>query len=266
MQWDRDAEEAIKKVPFFVRNRVRRRVEEEAGKGSSDRVTLAHVHACRERFMNRMEEEVQGFGLDRCFGQGGCPNRAAPEGDLTGRLEPILREAKLRDFLKTRVQGPLKLHHEFRVSVSDCPNACSRPQIADVGFLGARRPRIGSAPCDQCGACERTCRENALVLPENGEPVAFDPEKCLACGQCLKVCPTGTLEEDQCGYRIQVGGRLGRHPRLARELPGIFSQDRAVRVLTSILDFYKYRNQKGERLADLIDRVGWEIFLEEIGR
>lgn len=34
MKWNAEANEAISKVPFFVRKRVRRRVEEEAARGA----------------------------------------------------------------------------------------------------------------------------------------------------------------------------------------------------------------------------------------
>ena len=36
------------------------------------------------------------------------------------------------------------MHHEFRVSLSACPNACSRPQIVDIGLIGAVTPVLTS--------------------------------------------------------------------------------------------------------------------------
>ena len=41
MKWMPEAEEAIKKVPFFVRKRVRARVENEAKEGGKQAVFLA---------------------------------------------------------------------------------------------------------------------------------------------------------------------------------------------------------------------------------
>ena len=61
----------------------------------------------------------------------------------------LLESENLKEFLKERVKGPLKLHHEFRVSVSDCPNACSRPQIVDLGLIGALRPGPGEGACTE---------------------------------------------------------------------------------------------------------------------
>ncbi|MEW6378092.1 MAG: hypothetical protein AB1611_00640 [bacterium] len=82
-----------------------------------------------------MEQEVKGYRIETCFGSSGCPNQAVPGSGLVQRVEARLSGRNLRDFLKTRVSGPLKIHHEFVVSLSDCPNACSRPQIVDLGLI-----------------------------------------------------------------------------------------------------------------------------------
>ena len=58
MNWDKDAEAAVKRVPFFVRKRVRKRVEEEASLSGANRVTMAHVTACQQRFMHNQEKEI----------------------------------------------------------------------------------------------------------------------------------------------------------------------------------------------------------------
>ena len=164
MKWAREAEEAVSRVPFFVRKRVRKRVEEEAQRHHAREVTLKHVQACKQKFIKNMEDEVKGHQVETCFGPGGCPNRAVEDSDLVRDLEDLLASKNLRAFLKETVNGPLKLHHEFRVSMSDCPNACSRPQIADLGLIGAARPRLSAAECTGCGACVEVCKENAIQL------------------------------------------------------------------------------------------------------
>lgn len=254
MKWSEEAQRAVSEVPLFVRKRVRARVEEEALRGGADEVRLEHVNTCRKRFLNRMEEEVKGYQVETCFGQSGCPNRAVGWDDLPRQIEARLGQRDLKSFLKERVQGPLKLHHEFRVSIADCPNACSRPQIADLGLIGARRPEVSDAPCNRCGACVEVCREEAIVLCEAGPVVDFS--KCVHCGQCLNVCPTGTLREAARGYRIQVGGKLGRHPRLAGELPGIHGPEGVLRILDRCLDHYQRHSRRGERFGDILERTG----------
>jgi dissimilatory sulfite reductase (desulfoviridin) alpha/beta subunit len=254
MKWTKEAEEAVSKVPFFVRKRVRKRVEEETARQGAGEVTLEHVKTCQQKFLNRMEEEVKGYQVETCFGPGGCPNRAVAYNDLAKKVEELLARRNLKDFLRSRVGGPLKLHHEFRVSISDCPNACSRPQIADMGLIGAGRPQISSEECLQCGACVEACRERAIVLAGNW-PV-IDWQKCGSCGQCISACPTRTLQEEKRGFRIQVGGKLGRHPRLAEELPGIHSLEAMLQIFDRCLDHYQKHCQHGERFGEILERTG----------
>jgi dissimilatory sulfite reductase (desulfoviridin) alpha/beta subunit len=173
---------------------------------------------------------------------------------LPKKLEKRLLKRNLKEFLKKRVKGPLKMHHEFRISVSDCPNACSRPQISDVGLIGACRPEITDKPCSRCAICVEVCKENAISL-NSSEPFV-DDEKCLYCGQCVGACPTGTLQEGAQGYRILVGGKLGRHPRLAEELPGIFEVEDIPEQADRCLDYYQQYCLKGERFGEILELKG----------
>jgi anaerobic sulfite reductase subunit C len=160
------------------------------------------------------------------------------------------------------VEGPLKFHHEFRISVSDCPNACSRPQIVDIGLIGASKPKRGKEPCNQCSACMEACKESAIFLDEDG-PV-IDEALCLSCGACIRACPAGTLEEGMNGYRVLLGGKLGRHPRLGEELPGIHAPEEIPGIVERAVEIYRSLCRKGERLGVILERVGKEKFLEEM--
>ncbi len=253
MKWTREAEEAIKKVPFFVRKKVRARVEKEADGENKQVVTLAEVTLTRKRFLNNMASEVKGYQIDTCFGSGGtCPNRAVDGDLLLRRLESVLREADLLVFLKQTVTGKLKFHHEFRITLADCPNACSQPQIKDIGIIGASLPDRTDAPCTMCGACVATCAEEAISLDTDNEIPKIDFERCLACAKCVRACPTGTLVSGKQGFRILLGGKLGRHPRLATEIKGLFSEDEVVTIVKNCIDFYKKKSTNGKRFASVI--------------
>jgi anaerobic sulfite reductase subunit C len=256
-EWSDEAKEALSRVPFFVRKRVKARVEEEAARRGDRRVTMTHVDYCRQRFLNNMESEVNGYQIETCFGSGGCPNRVPLGGDLVKGIEAILGSQELRAFLKERVVGPLKLHHEFRVTIADCPNACSRPQIADIGIIAARRPRLSEAPCTKCGSCAETCTEEAISLDEATEVPIIEETKCVACGLCIAACPSGTLAVGLEGRRIMMGGKLGRHPQLARELPGIYSDDEVLKIVADAVDHYKRHNRHGERFGEVLNRVAF---------
>lgn len=256
MKWTHQAEEAISKVPFFVRKKVRKKVEEEAARGHSEEVRMEHVLACQKRFLNNMEEEVRGYQVEACFGSGGCPNRALISNELVQRLEALLHGRDLRAFLKERVKGPLKMHHEFRISLSDCPNACSRPQIVDIGLIGACSPQITGEVCTQCGSCTEVCKEGAMALRESPSPPSIDMQRCVSCGQCIGVCPSGTLQPSKRGFRILVGGKLGRHPQLGKELPGIHSIEDTLHIVDRCINHYLKHNLSGERFGSILNRTG----------
>ena len=90
MKWSREAKEALSRVPFFVRKRVKKRVEEETASCGAEEVAIEHVRTCQKRFLDRMEDEVKGFQVETCFGPGGCPNRAVNSDGLPKKLEQKL--------------------------------------------------------------------------------------------------------------------------------------------------------------------------------
>ncbi len=113
--------------------------------------------------MNRPgEKEIKGYEIATCFGGSGCPNSANSVTRLAADMEKIFETENLLGFLTSTVKGDLKFHHEFRVSLSECPNACSRPQIDDIGIIGAVLPGITDDACSLCGACVEACDEGAI--------------------------------------------------------------------------------------------------------
>lgn len=256
MKWSPQAEEAVSRVPFFVRRRVRKQVEEEASRVRAAEVTLDHVTACQKRFLKNMAAEVKGYRLETCFGANGCPNRAVIDDKLVKQVDDRLAARNLRELLLSLVEGPLKLHHEFRVSIADCPNACSRPQIADLGIIAAVRPRLSGEECTRCEQCVTACSEGAVAIRAEDDAPTIDTSLCVACGMCVRACPSGTLVSDAVGYRIMLGGKLGRHPQLAKELKGIYPKSDLLRIVDACLDHYTGENRKGERFGEILNRTG----------
>jgi len=250
--WEKEADAAVKQVPFFVRKKVRQRVETfVTGKGR-DRVTLGDVRALKQKFLasGGMEGEIRGYDVSICFGGSGCPNALGDAGGLASDIETVMAEANLLSFLKSQVKGGLKFHHEFRVSISGCPNACSRPQIADIGIIAAAVPGATEAPCSTCESCTAACPDDAVIL--TGDRPQIEAAACLSCGKCVRACPTGTLETVKTGYRVLLGGRLGRHPRLGMEVPGILSYDGVLDLVRCCLDFYKAHSNGGARFSRIL--------------
>ena len=260
MKWTIEAEAAVKKIPFFVRKKVRSRIENEAAKAGKKAVSLADVKATQARFLSNMSSEIKGYQLDTCFGAGGCPNRANSGDKLLERIERLLKKEDLLAFLKQQVKGDLKFHHEFRITLADCPNACSQPQIKDIGIIGASLPMLTDETCTFCEACVDECRENAISLQKEKSGPYIDYDMCLACGKCIEACPTGTIAADKRGFRVQLGGKLGRHPQLAKELPDIYSEDEVIGIVKRCITFYKENSKHGERFAEIFKPSDFKNF------
>jgi anaerobic sulfite reductase subunit C len=263
VSWAPDAEKLLGRVPFFVRHRVRKKVEEEVAAGGRAQVTVADLEESKRRHLQRLSEGVKGYTLETCFGGSGCQNALVTSTELVPRLEQLLEQAGLLSFLRSRLGEKLKLHHQFRVTVSDCPNACSQPQIKDVGIIGEAEMSCDPDACTGCGECAAVCEESAVILNE-GRLLGTDPERCVRCAACARVCPPQALRNDFATYRVLVGGKLGRHPQLAVELARGLDTDQVVALVSRIVEIYKANALSGERLGTIVKRLGWDGFREAV--
>ncbi|MCF6247792.1 MAG: 4Fe-4S binding protein [Desulfobacula sp.] len=202
-----------------------------------------------------MESQIKGFEVATCFGGSGCPNTANSGTQLAKEIEAVFDKEDILSFLKANVKEDLKFHHEFRVVLADCPNACSRPQIVDIGIIGSVLPVVGEEECTFCGYCVDACKENAVALDENRQIPVIDYDCCLMCAKCIYACPTGTIKEQKKGFRVLLGGRLGRHPRLAMEIPGLQSHDEVLQIVKNSVKFYKKHSINGKRFSHLLSSV-----------
>ncbi len=261
MKWSEEADRAINKVPFFVRKKVRKKVEAYAQQKAKSSVELSDVNELKKKFLSKggMEKEIKGYEVTTCFGGAGCPNTANSATRLAKDIEAIIEKEDILGFLKQSVKGDLKFHHEFRIALSDCPNACSRPQIVDIGIIGAVLPGVSKEACILCNACVEVCKENAITLDQENETPLIDYNQCLMCAKCISECPTGTIREKEKGFRVMLGGRLGRHPRLAMEVPGLHTHDEVLQIVKNCLKFYKGKSKNGRRFSHILSSVD-EIF------
>ncbi len=264
MEWTKDAENAVKRVPFFVRKKVRTRVETQVAETGKKIVTLADVKTAQKRHLQKMSEEIKGYQIDTCFGSGGCPNRTIPSEKLLERIERMMAEQDFLSFLKQHVQGDLKYHHEFRITIAECPNACSQPQIKDIGIIAALVPGLTNEVCTACEACVEACPDNCIHLLTHPEKPEIDMDRCMSCGKCVDVCPTQTIQEQKRGYRVLLGGKLGRHPRLAMELPGVYNEKTVLEIIQYCISFYKQNSRQGQRFAQIFKESDFEILTKKM--
>jgi dissimilatory sulfite reductase (desulfoviridin) alpha/beta subunit len=188
--------------------------------------------------------------ITACRGSVGDCRFALPlPGDLAARLENMALKAGWPAFLGSRLGDRIHAHQALRVGISACANACAKPQIKDFGLIASRRPRIIESACMGCGLCQEACPDGAVSMQDG--LARIDPGACLSCGRCEKACPEGAITALQEGYRVLVGGRLGRRPKLAAELPGLYGVEQALAVFEQMLLLIMGRYRPDRRYSEL---------------
>lgn len=265
LEWDQDAEEAIARARFFVRPLARRRIEEEVRTSGGGRVTLADVRKAEKRFrsargdkshaeLQQMMPQPNQPGADLLAVEicrstlTGCPNALIDPAKWQGAVEDWARDNDISERLRGRVGGDHVLHHhKLRISISGCPNGCSRPQIADIGIVGTVRPDVSADECTACGACEQACPDGAITVDD--APPEFDRDICQGCIKCRDACPDGCITLSEPRALILMGGKLGRHPHLAEPAGTAQNPDHAIRLIDHVIGDYLERARAGERFA-----------------
>lgn len=151
---------------------------------------------------------------------------------------------------------------KIKFAVTGCPNACAKPQENDLGIMGILKPALYIDECTGCGTCTFMCPEKAIVMEDDRAKIEWD--KCNLCGACVGACPTDLIGEEWTGYKIFVGGKIGKHPKLGVELTETRSPEEAVALFRKVIDWSKENTNIGERLGNCLDRVGFENFKKEI--
>ncbi|PIE75077.1 MAG: sulfite reductase [Deltaproteobacteria bacterium] len=262
MQWTENAKKELERVPFFVRKKVKTKIENFAEESNSNLVRLTHLKQARQQFVKKMENEVKGHRVEACFGGTGCKNAIDAGKNIADKIDNLLKSKKILSFLKKNTKGSIKFHQEFKVSISFCPNSCSRPQINDVGIIAANIPFISDEKCSSCSACVKICMEKAISFQTKDFP-SIDFKKCIYCGECIKTCPTHTISSSKKGFRVLLGGKLGRHPRLGIDMGKIFSEDEVIKIVDKAADIMLSQKNKAERFSEIFKESDMEKFLTQ---
>jgi Fe-S-cluster-containing hydrogenase component 2 len=271
MKWDREAEKELGRVPFLVRPLARRKIEERVRAEGRDRVKVVDYRQAESRFHSvaagKSERElahmvprenepgVPMVVVETCHHElSGCPHPLIDPTSWRTAVERWIAERNVSERLRARVGGDkIFFHHKFRVSISGCPNGCSRPRIADVGLWGTVRPEADPAECRACAACAEVCPDGAVTVAD-GPPV-FNREACLGCERCREACPSGCILLSEPVVRVALGGKLGRHPRLAVDAGEVKTPEELIALLTRLTDDYIQGARPEERFADWHDRT-----------
>lgn len=143
---------------------------------------------------------------------------------------------------------------KFKIAISGCSSACSKPQYNDFGIMGVVYPLCDRDMCQYCMDCVKACRVGAMI--EKGDKVLFNMERCDNCGDCILACHLGAISAEKTGYRVYVGGNAGRFSKKGIILTTVFDEDSVLSILEKTIEYYNYYSEDSERLGDVLERMG----------
>ncbi len=155
--------------------------------------------------------------------------------------------------------GRAGIPHKFKICITGCPNACIKPVENDFGIMGVVRKIFIKEKCNYCRLCQEICPVGAIKVEEN--ELHYDASKCILCGDCIFACPSYAWEQEKTGYRIFVGGKMGKFPYLGREAFGFLEgEEKLLQLIEKTLEFYKEEGVRGERFGETISRAGLDNY------
>lgn len=192
-----------------------------------------------------MQEQILGFDLEYCRGfLGKCPYGLTEESRVW--LDKVKKRLALSSFKKLELAA-LKKHQFFKIGLSACPNSCAKSQIKDLGIIFKRKPFWDKEKCKLCLECIEFCPDKALSLER--EQIIIS-QNCLDCGQCLKKCSFEGFGLARAYVSVLLGGRLGRHPKLAEEIFKLTEKDTLL-FIDCLLGLLEQREKELKQGKDL---------------
>ncbi len=154
----------------------------------------------------------------------------------------------------------IPLPNKLKIAVGGCPNNCLKPTMNDIGIVGYKRPLIDIDSCRSCKICqmEEACTFGAAVLSEG--KLKLNSKLCTGCGRCVEKCPFHVSDHSESGWKVYIGGRSGRKNVHGTALSKLFrTEEEVMDVVEKTILFYKTEGIRKEKLADTIDRIGFDI-------
>lgn len=286
MQWDKEAEQAVERLPIppMMAGYARLHAEKMARHRGLDCVTAAVLRETEQAyadFMGREKTEqfkafLAGTGpapeieeelffdndkalyfIDTCYaryGENSDTVRSALK-DMMQSIIAVMEEENLTEIMGELTTRAFHGASRFNLGMTGCPNCCVSPHMKDFGIIMQHRVEITDAECVQCGECLKMCLEDAIQLKDDG-PV-INREACVQCELCARDCPTGKLLTRRRGWRVIAGGTGGHHPTIARLIEDFTTRDRVLILLRNAIA--RLRNARpGESLKTMIDIEGPE--------
>ena len=194
--------------------------------------------------------------------------------DASGVVKAIMDE--LYDYFVNPV-----LPAKIRMAFACCINMCGSVATSDIAIVAVHRkpPVVDDEKLKNL--CEiptlvASCPVHAIkvIKVEDKTSVRVDEKLCFYCGNCYTVCPAMPLADKfNDGLAIFVGGKISNvrtKPTFAKlAIPFLPNTPprwpEVVDAIKTIVETYKNGAERGERVGEWIDRIGWPRFFEVTG-
>ncbi len=119
-----------------------------------------------------------------------------------------------------------------------------------------------------------SCPTRAISPDPAKKSIKINEPKCMYCGNCFTVCPPIAIKDaDRDGIAIVVGGKINSlrsNPKFSKLVIPYISNEpprwpKVVAAVKHIVEVYASHARKHERIAEWIDRIGWEKFFKLTG-
>ena len=157
----------------------------------------------------------------------------------------------------------VKLPHKFKIAVGGCPNSCMKPTTNDLSIVGQLVPHYDSELCMGCKKCsvEDVCPIGAAKVVDG---VLEITDECNNCGKCVGACHFDAIPDGTHGYQIAIGGMWGKRKQEAIAFNKIFSAEELHETVEKVILLYREKGQTGERVAQFVNRYGFENIEKEV--
>lgn len=231
--------------------------------------------------MKGVTQELNAMGYD--VGSAGDAIRNIP--DCMG---PALCEYAMVDMPRVKhfmtkhyiddIQYP-RFPFKIKTKMSGCPNECGKALLhGDIGIIGVFRdlPKVDQKRLNQWvkkggnikWVCDH-CPTDAMKWEKN--KLKIDGNRCIRCMYCINRVPAIKPGDDK-GFAITAGGKMkGKFGPMKGKV--IFPFIKAtppdykelVQAYDKICEIYDEHGRKKERIGDMIQRLGFDKFLEWCG-
>lgn len=159
-----------------------------------------------------------------------------------------------------------------KIAFTGCSNDCAKTRFADFGIIGMTEPQYDPDRCVACGQCVDYCRKRSVgALSLVNDKVVRDTAKCIGCGVCVTYCPTRAWTRSKEHYfRLVLLGRTGKkNPRLAEDFIKWCDEESIMKIVKNAyayIEEYIDPNavEHKEHIGYIVDRTGFEAFKKYI--